>query len=119
MDKVNLEEAFARIEAPWSPKIAGVVNGMHVKLVKLEGAFVWHSHMAEDEMFLITKGRLTMRFRDRDVPLKAGEFLIVPRGVEHLPVADGECEALLFEPASTLNTGNVTEARTVTKPDWI
>jgi len=107
MEKVNLAAAFARIDGPWSPRLAGEVNGMAVKLVKLKGEFVWHHHEQEDEMFLVTQGTLLMRFRDREIRLEAGEFIIVPRGVEHLPVSADGCEVMLFEPATTLNTGNV------------
>jgi mannose-6-phosphate isomerase-like protein (cupin superfamily) len=113
MEKVNLAEKLAAFDERWSPRIVAELNGQHVKLVKLEGPFVWHHHEHEDELFLVVKGRLTIRLRDRDVRLEPGEFLVVPRGVEHLPVADGECHVLLFEPASTLNTGNVENERTV------
>ena len=113
MEKVNLAQAFARFSDHWSPKIAGDVNGMQVKLVKLSGEFVWHHHDAEDELFLVVKGRLVMRLRDREIAIGEGEFLIVPRGVEHQPYAEHECQVLLIEPATTLNTGNVRDARTV------
>jgi mannose-6-phosphate isomerase-like protein (cupin superfamily) len=112
-DKVNLAEAFARFTAHWTPHIAGQVNGVHIKLVKFQGEFVWHHHAEEDELFLVVRGSFDMRFRDRTVHLKAGEFLIVPRGVEHQPFAEHEVEVLLVEPAGTLNTGNVRDARTV------
>jgi mannose-6-phosphate isomerase-like protein (cupin superfamily) len=114
MDKVNLREKFARFSNHWSPKIAGELNGQQVKLVKFRGEFVWHHHDHEDEMFLVVKGRFRMEFRDRHVWLEEGEFLIVPRGVEHRPVAEEEAHVLLFEPASTLNTGNVRNERTLT-----
>ncbi len=113
MDKVNLAEAFAGFSEHWSPRIAGEVNDSQVKLAKLKGEFVWHHHEREDELFLVVRGRLVMRFRDRDVALDPGEFIIVPHGVEHLPVAPEECEVLLLEPKSTLNTGNVVNERTV------
>ena len=117
LDKVNLAEAFSTFHEHWSPRIAGELNGQHVRLVKLLGEFVWHHHDHEDEMFLVVKGRLRLEFRDRDVWLEEGEFLVVPRGVEHRPVADEEAHVLLFEPASTRNTGNVLdEARTVAEP---
>jgi mannose-6-phosphate isomerase-like protein (cupin superfamily) len=120
LDKVNLAEAFATFHEHWSPRIAGELNGQHVRLVKLLGEFVWHHHDHEDEMFLVVKGRLRLEFRDRDVWLAEGEFLVVPRGVEHRPVADEEAHVLLFEPASTRNTGNVLdEARTVAEPGRI
>jgi mannose-6-phosphate isomerase-like protein (cupin superfamily) len=107
MNKVNIAEKLARFDEPWQPKIVGELNGQQVKLVKFQGPFVWHHHQQEDELFLVAKGRFRMEFRDRQVWLEEGEFLIVPRGVEHRPVADEEAHVLLFEPASTLNTGNV------------
>ncbi len=113
MEKVNLAEKLARISEPWQPKIVGELNDQHVKLVKFQGPFVWHHHEHEDELFLVVRGRFRMEFRDRDVWLEEGEFLIVPRGVEHRPVAEEEVHVLLFEPASTLNTGNVRGERTV------
>lgn len=114
MDKVNLAHAFARFSGHCSPRIAGEVNGCQIKLVKLEGAFYWHHHEAEDELFLVVYGRLRMDFRDRTVELEPGEFIVVPRRVDHLPEAiGGECHVVLFEPATTLNTGNVDNERTV------
>jgi len=113
MEKVNLAEKFAAFSDFWSPKIAGEVNDFHVKLVKLKGEFIWHQHEQEDELFLVVKGRLRLRFRDRDVWLDEGEFCVVPRGVEHLPVAEEEVHLVLLEPKSTLNTGNVRNERTV------
>ena len=107
IDKVNLAEKFSRIQEYWKPYIAGELNGQLVKLDKLKGEFVWHHHESEDEMFLVVKGRFRIEFRDRTVWLEEGEFIVVPRGVEHKPVADEEAWILLFEPASTLNTGNV------------
>ncbi|MGD8869103.1 MAG: cupin domain-containing protein [Gemmatimonadales bacterium] len=112
-EKVNLAQKLSLFDDRWSPKIIGELNDFYVKLAKLEGEFVWHHHDEEDELFLVIKGRLQMRFRDRDVWLEEGEFLIVPRGVEHLPVAPDETHVLLFEPRSTLNTGNVRSERTV------
>jgi mannose-6-phosphate isomerase-like protein (cupin superfamily) len=109
---VNLAEKFARFSEHWSPKIVGELNGQMVKLVKFRGAFEWHHHAAEDELFLVHRGSFRMEFRDRAVVLRAGDFLIVPRGVEHRPVADEEVEVILFEPSGTLNTGNVTSERT-------
>lgn len=106
MEKVNLAEKFGLFSEHWSPKIAGELNGQQVKLVKFKGPFVWHFHEREDEMFLVVRGSFIMEFRDKNVELKAGEFLIVPRGVEHRPNAPEEVDVLLFEPASTLNTGN-------------
>ncbi|MFL5342998.1 MAG: cupin domain-containing protein [Gemmataceae bacterium] len=113
MEKVNLRQKFALFTEQWSPKVVGELNGQMVKLVKFTGPFVWHHHDHEDEMFLVVRGRFRMEFRDRHVWLEAGEFLIVPRGVEHRPVADEEAEVLLFEPATTLNTGNVRNERTL------
>lgn len=113
MEKVNLLEKFALIDEYWSPKIAGELNGQFVKLGKLKGEFIWHHHEKEDELFLVVKGQLTIKLRDKDVILQEGEFFIVPRGVEHKPVADDEAYVLLFEPKSTLNTGNVRGERTV------
>lgn len=111
----NLDRAFASFSDTWSPRIAGQINNMMVKLAKLEGEFVWHHHETEDELFLVHKGRLMMKFRDRDEIVEEGEFIIVPHGVEHCPVAlDGICEVLLLEPASTVNTGNTEDARRVT-----
>jgi mannose-6-phosphate isomerase-like protein (cupin superfamily) len=115
MDKVNLRDKLALFADHWSPKIVGELNGQQVKLVKLLGEFVWHHHDDEDEMFLVVSGRFRMDFRDRAVWLEPGEFLIVPRGVEHRPVADVEAHVLLFEPATTLNTGNVENDRTVSR----
>lgn len=117
MKKVNLAESFARFSETWSPKVMGDINDMQVKLVKLEGAFVWHHHESEDELFLVVSGRLRMRFRDRDELLGPGEFIVVPHGVEHLPIAEPVCEVLLLEPNTTLNTGNVREARMVERPE--
>lgn len=116
MHKVNLAEQLARFSEHWSPRIVGELNGQHVRLVKLKGEFVWHHHAAEDELFLVLAGRLALHFRDRLVHVEPGEFLIVPRGVEHKPAADEETHVLLFEPAQTLNTGNVQSERTVPRP---
>jgi mannose-6-phosphate isomerase-like protein (cupin superfamily) len=119
MEKVNLAEKFARFADRWSPKVVGELNGQQVKLVKLLGEFVWHKHEHEDELFLVVKGRFRMEFRDQLVRLDEGEFLIVPRGVEHRPVAEEEAHVLLFEPATTLNTGDVRTERTVDVPERI
>jgi mannose-6-phosphate isomerase-like protein (cupin superfamily) len=116
MDKVTLTSKFAEFSDHWSPKIVGELNGQHVKLVKFIGEFVWHHHDQEDEMFLVHRGRFRMELRDREIELRAGDFLIVPRGVEHRPVATEEVEVILFEPAGTLNTGNVQSERTVAEP---
>jgi len=106
MEKVTLADKFARILDHWHPRIVGELNGQHVKLVKFKGEFVWHHHEHEDELFLVHRGHFRMEFRDRHVWLAPGEFLIVPRGVEHRPVADQEVSVLLFEPATTVNTGS-------------
>jgi mannose-6-phosphate isomerase-like protein (cupin superfamily) len=113
MEKVNLAEKFGLFEEYWSPKIVGELNGQHVKLAKLKGEFIWHHHETEDELFLVVKGQLVLELREQDVVLEEGEFFIVPRGVEHKPVAEEEVHVLLFEPKSTLNTGNVRSERTV------
>lgn len=117
MDSVNLSQKFQSFRDLWSPKIVGEVNDHYVKLVKLKGEFVWHHHAVEDELFLVVKGRLLLKFRDRDVWLNEGEFAIVPHGVEHLPIAPEETHVLLLEPKSTLNTGNVRNERTVSELD--
>jgi mannose-6-phosphate isomerase-like protein (cupin superfamily) len=116
-ERVRLAEKFAQFADHWSPRVVGELNGQQVKLVKFQGAFTWHHHEHEDELFLVHRGAFRMEFRDRTVELSAGDFLIVPHGVEHRPVADEEVEVLLFEPASTLNTGNVRDARTVDTPE--
>ena len=113
MHKVTLSEAFARFSEHWQPKIVGELNGQQVKVAKFQGPFIWHSHEHEDELFLVVRGRFRMELRGRAIDLEAGELLVVPRGVEHRPVADEEVEVLLFEPAGTLNTGNVRTERTV------
>lgn len=107
MDKINIAEKLSLFDDHWRPRIAAELNGQYVKLVKFLGPFTWHHHENEDEMFLVVKGRFRMEFRDRDVWIESGEFIVVPRGVEHRPVADEEVSVLLFEPATTLNTGNV------------
>jgi mannose-6-phosphate isomerase-like protein (cupin superfamily) len=119
MDKVNLAEKLRQFNDHWSPKIVGELNGQYVKLVKLQGEFIWHHHADEDELFLVLHGRLVIQLRDRDVTLEEGEFFIVPRGVEHRPVAADEVHVLLFEPMGTLNTGNVENARTVKQLDGL
>ena len=119
MDKVNLSEKLNLFNDYWSPKIVGALNGQQVKLAKLKGEFVWHHHETEDELFLVIQGRLIIRFRDKDVVLEEGEFIIVPHGVEHQPVAENEVHILLFEPQSTLNTGNVQDSKTAKNLDKI
>ncbi len=117
MDKVNLAECFARFADHWSPKVVGQVDDYEIKLVKLKGEFVWHKHEDADEMFLVVEGRLRIRLRDRDVALEAGEFFVVPRGIEHCPVAEAECQVMLFERQGVVNTGDVEDARTVRQPE--
>ena len=119
MEKVNLVQKFALFYEHWSPKIVGELNGQYVKLAKLKGEFVWHHHEAEDEMFFVVNGSLRMGLPEEEVIVGAGEFLIVPRGVEHCPVADEEVHVLLFEPKSTAHTGNVRSEMTVEELDWI
>ena len=119
MESVNLAQKFALFDDYWSPKIAGELNDAYVKIVKLKGDFAWHHHDSEDELFLVVKGRLLLRLRDRDVWVNEGEFAIVPKGVEHLPVARDEVQVVLIEPKSTLNTGNVRNERTIEKLDRI
>ncbi|HYW52057.1 MAG TPA: cupin domain-containing protein [Gemmatimonadaceae bacterium] len=111
-DRISLADKFALFSDHWHPRVAAELNGQQVKLVKFEGAFDWHSHADEDELFLVHRGEFRMEFRDRSVTLRAGEMLVVPRGVEHRPVADAEVEVILFEPASTLNTGDAVSDRT-------
>jgi mannose-6-phosphate isomerase-like protein (cupin superfamily) len=117
--KVTLARKFGEFREHWSPKIVGDVNDSYVKLVKFRGEFVWHKHENEDEMFLVVRGRFTMRLREGDLLLEENEFVIVPKGVEHCPVADEEAEVLLFEPKTTLNTGNVVNERTIEELDHI
>ena len=114
--KVNLAQKFAMFRDYFAPRIVGEVNGMHVKLATIKGDFAWHHHEQEDELFLVVRGSLLMKLRTGDVRVNEGEFIIIPRGVEHNPCAEEECHVLLFEPASTLNTGNVRNEKTVEKP---
>lgn len=118
-EKVNLAEKFKQIREYWKPYVAAELHGQLVKLDKLKGEFVWHHHENEDELFLVVKGRLRIEFRDKHVWVEEGEFIVVPRGAEHRPVAEEEAHVLLFEPASTLNTGNVRDERTLEKLDRI
>jgi mannose-6-phosphate isomerase-like protein (cupin superfamily) len=113
MDKVNLAQKFSMFNDYWRPKIVGEINDSYVKLVKFKGEFVWHHHETEDELFLVVKGSLLIKLRDQDIFLEEGEFVIIPRGVEHLPVAEEEAHVLLLEPKTTLNTGNIDNERTV------
>ncbi len=119
MTKVNLSEKFSRFDDLWNPKIVGELNGQHVKLAKIKGEFVWHTHDDADEMFLVIKGSMTIELRDQRVTLNEGEFFVVPRGVEHRPIAVDEAHIMLFEPAGTVNTGTVEHAYTVRDPDRI
>ena len=116
--KINLSEKLSRFSEHWSPKIVAALNGQHVKLAKLEGEFTWHRHAGEDELFYVIKGRLRILLRDGEVDLGEGEMCVIPRGVEHKPVADKEVHVLLLEPASTVNTGDARSERTVV-PEWI
>ncbi len=119
MEKINLAEKFALFSNHWQPRIVGKLNGQLVKLAKIEGQFEWHSHSDEDELFLIVKGKMRLVLRDREIPLEEGEIFIVPAGVEHLPIADRECWILLFEPESTINTGDSRNEHTHVRLDWI
>ena len=119
MEKVNLKEKFTLFNELWTPKIVGELNGQYVKLAKTKGEFVWHKHYSEDEFFLVIKGSLTIQLREREIRLHEGEFFIVPRGVEHKPVSEEEAHVLVFEPKSTLHTGEVKSELTVEKLDWI
>jgi mannose-6-phosphate isomerase-like protein (cupin superfamily) len=119
MEKVNLADKFSLFHDYWHPRIAGELNDSHIKLVKLRGEFVWHRHEAEDELFLVVKGKLLIKLQDRDIWLDEGEFVVIPRGVEHLPVAEQEVHVLLLEQKSTLNTGSVQNDKTVADLEWI
>ena len=116
MEKINIANKFSLFSDHFSPKIVGELNGQHVKLVKFKGPFIWHHHDHEDEMFYVVRGYFDMEFRDKTITIHEGEFIIVPRGVEHRPNAIEEVEIMLFEPATTLNTGNVINDRTVESP---
>lgn len=116
MDKINLAQKFSLFSTHWDPKIVGELNNQHVKLVKFAGEFTWHSHENEDELFYVVKGSFEMQFRNKIVLVKEGEFIIVPRGVEHCPKAKQEVQVMLFEPKSTINTGNRESDKTITKP---
>ena len=113
MNKVNLVQKFSLFQDYWSPKVVGELNDSYVKLVKFKGEFVWHHHETEDELFLVVKGHLLIKLRDRDISLDEGEFVVIPKGAEHLPIADEEAHVLLLEPKTTLNTGNIDNERTV------
>jgi mannose-6-phosphate isomerase-like protein (cupin superfamily) len=113
MEKINLDQKLSLVSDYWNPGIIGELNGQHVKLAKLKGEFVWHHHEHEDELFYVVKGKLKIEFRDKAVEINSGEMIIVPRGVEHKPSAEDEVHIMLFEPASTRNTGNVENERTL------
>lgn len=113
MRKVNLKEKFKLINTHWNPKLVGELNGQSIKLAKIKGEFIWHTHENEDEFFLVVKGHLAIRLRDADIELNEGEFYIVPKGVEHLPIADEETQIMMFEPNTTVNTGNIESDITV------
>jgi len=119
MHKISLQEKLDTFGDHWNPRIIAELNGQHVKLVKFQGTFVWHKHEEEDEMFFVLKGTFRMEFRDRSMDLKENEMIVVPRGVEHRPIADEEVHVMLFEPAGTLNTGDAADQRTVEQPQWI
>ncbi len=119
INKVNIDDKLKKFSKHWDPKIVGALNGQYVKLVKFIGPFIWHKHDIEDEMFLVVHGNFTLHFRDRSIELNEGEFIIVPHGVEHRPEAKEEVHVLLLEPASTVNTGNVRDTKTVETPEWI
>jgi mannose-6-phosphate isomerase-like protein (cupin superfamily) len=119
METINLKDKFSRFSDYCNPRVIGTINDCEVKAVKLKGEFIWHHHDAEDELFLVVKGTLRMKFRDHDAIVREGEFVIVPRGVEHCPVADEEVHIVLIEPKSTLNTGNIVNERTVARPERI
>ena len=119
MNVVDLKEKFSLFNEFWSPKIAGELNGQYVKLAKLKGEFVWHHHENEDELFMVIKGKLTIKLKDQNIELNEGQFFIIPRGVEHLPIAEEECHVMLFEPKSVLNTGNTKNEKTVEKLETI
>ena len=119
MDKVNLSEKMKLFNDCWSPKILGELNDSYIKVAKLKGEFVWHRHETEDEMFYVVKGRLIIKLREKDIILNDGEFFIIPRGTEHMPVAEEEVQVMLIEAKTTLNTGDVRDDRTVDNPEWI
>ncbi len=119
MEVVNLKDKFARFQEHWQPKIAGELGDAYIKLVKFKGEFLWHKHDAEDELFLVVKGKMTIKLRDRDLQISEGEFVIIPRGVEHMPMAEEEVHVMLIEPKTTLNTGDQLSERTVAELERI
>ena len=118
LEKINLAQKFSLFQEPWSPRIVAEINGSYVKLARLNGEFVWHHHDSEDELFLVIQGELTIQLHERDLHLRPGELVVIPKGVEHKPFAEGEVQVLLLEPKSTRNTGNVQNERTV-EAQWI
>jgi mannose-6-phosphate isomerase-like protein (cupin superfamily) len=119
MEPVNLAQKFAKFRDYWSPKILAEFNDSQLRIAKLKGEFLWHHHTDEDELFLVVKGHLRIKLRDSEIDLKEGEFVVVPKGVEHLPVAEEEVHVVLIEPKSTINTGNLVDSRTIRSPEWI
>jgi len=119
ISKMNVEEKFLQINDYWKPRIIGELNDSYIKMVKIKGEFIWHHHDDEDEMFFVCKGNLVIRFKDREIALNEGEFLVIPKGIEHQPIAEEEVHLLLIEPKTTLNTGNVVNERTVPIPQRI
>ncbi|MDI0272017.1 MULTISPECIES: cupin domain-containing protein [Bacillus] len=119
ISKTNVQEKFLQINDYWNPRISGELNDSYIKMVKIKGEFIWHHHDDEDEMFFVCKGKLVIRFRDSEVALNEGEFIVIPKGVEHQPIAEEEVHLLLIEPKTTLNTGNVINERTVSIPERI
>ncbi|KUR60152.1 mannose-6-phosphate isomerase [Bacillus sp. AM 13(2015)] len=119
MSKTNVQEKFLKINDYWNPRISGELNDSYIKMVKVKGEFIWHHHDEEDEMFFVCKGKLVIRFRDKEIVLNEGEFIVIPKGIEHQPIAEEEVHLLLIEPKTTLNTGNVVNERTVSIPERI
>ncbi|MFP3716955.1 cupin domain-containing protein [Bacillus safensis] len=119
ISKTNVQEKFLQINDYWNPRISGELNDSYIKMVKVKGEFIWHHHDDEDEMFFVCKGKLVIRFRDNEIPVNEGEFIVIPKGIEHQPIADEEVHLLLIEPKTTLNTGNVVNERTVSIPERI
>ncbi len=119
MDKINLRQKFRLFNDCWSPKIIAELNGQYVKLAKVKGEFIWHDHKNEDELFFVVKGNLTIKLREKDVQLEEGEIFVVPKGIEHKPVASEEAHVMVFEPVETAHTGDIKSELTVEKQDWI
>ncbi|MBR0601598.1 cupin domain-containing protein [Bacillus safensis] len=119
ISKTNVQEKFLKINDYWNPRISGELNDSYIKMVKVKGEFIWHHHDEEDEMFFVCKGKLVIRFRDNEIAVNEGEFIVIPKGIEHQPIAEEEVHLLLIEPKTTLNTGNVVNERTVSIPERI